>query len=130
MRKSAIDALFVEAIRVAATAQAAFHTGAPHEILRLPLERGDQAEIVEQHAAAARWRCGGRSSIMPSIGCGQLIEIHVARGAVARASRGDEIHLQPGERLSELVVNLAGDARAFALAHAIYMGGQCAQLLA
>ena len=109
----------------------AFDAGAGCKVVREPFHRGAEAQIVQNAGAQFRGDTAhglhrildqGSEGRHPCGGLGVFL------GELPVQKR--EIHAHAGERLAQLVVDLARDAHALLLTHGFHVGGQSAQLLA
>src|SRR6185436_393797 len=100
------------------------------ELDGLPLNGGDEAEIVEDTGPQlGRDAAHALDNGVDAPGCGAQPLGNRARGFGAVGGESGKIELEAGERLAELVVDLARDARALLLPDVLQIDGERAQLL-
>ena len=101
------------------------------ELLGLPLDRGAQAERVED-AGAQLGRDPAHRWMISSVAARHLGELRAStpsRCSSDAARDPGDVQLERGQRLAELVVDLARDVRALVLARGLDALGQRAQLI-
>ena len=134
MRKTAVATLAVQArVDRRERAHGARGPGARLELLRLPLDGRDEPEVVE-HAGA---KLGGDPPYLLDDLVGHLRHRRQLRQQrllreLARLRATDDpgdVHLERGERLPELVVDLARNAGALVLAHRLDVRRELAELV-